>query len=143
MTAKEPEPPRVIAGFTVPPPGPRFKDELRWQADLALGRIVACLKAELGAAEAAEICEARFQASFKSQKKRGRPPTLSEGQKRRVLELSDGMPRRRIASEFAGEPGFAKTPAAVEKRVQRLRNERNAKKLKGKLLGRKPLKNKE
>jgi hypothetical protein len=113
-----PEPTQHIAGFDIPRPGPRFKDALRWQADLAIGRILAILKAELGAAEAAEIFEVRLKASFKVKRKRGRPPSLSEGQKRRLSDLSDEIPRRRIADDFAGEPGFPKTPAALEKRVQ-------------------------
>jgi hypothetical protein len=112
---------RVVKGFVVPKRGPLFEAELRREAELALGRIWACVKAELSLTEAAEIF-----APFKIPKKRGRPRS-PENKKRRLERLSDRFSRREIAFELAGKSGHPKNPEAIEKRVQRLRSERRAK----------------
>ena len=97
---------RVVEGFVVPERGPLFKAELRWEADLALGRILACLKAELSLAEAAEVFEAWFKALSKVRKRRGRPKSLSEIEEQRYLDLSDDLPVKVVASMLADELGF-------------------------------------
>jgi len=110
------QPPRVIAGFTVPKRrGPLFEAALRYEAELALGRIWSCLKAELSLAEAAEIF-----ARFKIAKKRGRP-ALSESKKRYLLALADKVGPRFAAKVVSDKPG------ATEKAIQRLRRERKRK----------------
>lgn len=138
---------RVVEGFIVPRRGPLFADELRWQADLALGRILVCLIAELGLAEAAEVFEVRFKGHFKAllKARKKRPDSLSESKKRRLLGLR--LPRQRIASEFAGQPGWPATEAAIEKAIQRLRSaqrpKRKPQKKSKKFLASKPLKTKQ
>ena len=134
-----PEPPRVVLGFIVPKPGPHFEAALRREAELALGRIWACLKAELSLDEARELFAELFE-PFRVTKEPGRP-RLSKSKEDRLLRLSDVFSRREIAFKMAGKPGWPVEPDAIEKAVQRVRQmaKRPAKK---KLISRKPLKNK-
>jgi hypothetical protein len=134
---------RVVEGFVVPERrGPRFKDELRWKVDLALGRILACLRSELGPAEAAEVAaevfEARLKGHFKVQKKPAGRPSLSKSKKERLLALSDmaehaanpdkrAFSRRKIASKLAGTSGWPKEPEAIEQEIKRLRSKHRPK----------------
>jgi hypothetical protein len=65
MTAGQSKPAeRAVRGFVVPERGPLFEAALRREVELAIGRIWACVKAELSLTEAAELFAELF-APFK------------------------------------------------------------------------------